>query len=242
MSGVPCCQTRKNTISNSANYWSEKPLELVHADLCGPITPSTLAGNNYFMLIVDDYTRWMWVYMIKSKDEAQSVFMKFKAEAENMSGNCIKTLWTDRGGEFISTEFSRLCEEASIVRHLTAPYSPQQNGVVERRNRFVMAMAHSLLNSMNVPGNFWGEAVRHAVYIVNRLPTKAMGESTPFQAWTGKKPHLGHLRVFGCTTHAKVTTPHLKKLDDRSQQFVYLGVEEGSKAHDYLIHVATSFM
>jgi hypothetical protein len=95
----------------------------------------------------------------------------------------------------------------------------------------MMAMARSLLKGMSVPGRMWGEAVRHAVFLLNLLPTKSMGERTPFEAWTGKKPHLGHLRVFGCTAHAKVTTPNLKKLDDRSEQFVYLGIEEGSKAH-----------
>ncbi|KAG6483537.1 hypothetical protein ZIOFF_060185 [Zingiber officinale] len=78
---------------------------------------------------------------------------------------------------------------------------------------------------------FWGEAVRHAVYLLNRLPTKALGDRTPFEAWIGRKPHLAHLRVFGCVAYVKNTTPHLKKLDDRSSPMVYLGVEEGCKAH-----------
>ncbi|KAG6518159.1 hypothetical protein ZIOFF_021561 [Zingiber officinale] len=82
-----------------------------------------------------------------------------------------------------------------------------------------------------MPARFWGEAVRHAVYLLNRLPTKALGERTPFEAWMGRKPHLAHLKVFGCITYAKNTTPHLKKLDDRSSPMVYLGVEEGCKAY-----------
>ena len=94
-----------------------------------------------------------------------------------------------------------------------------------------MAMARSLLKSMHVPGRFWGEAVRHAVHLLNRLPTKALGERTPFEAWTGRKPHLAHLRVFGCISYAKVMVPYLNKLDDHSQPMVYLGVEEGCKAH-----------
>jgi hypothetical protein len=171
------------------------------------------------------------VFVIKSKDQAVEAFTKFKPLAENVAGRRIKTLRSNRGGEFLSGEFAQVCESAGIQRHLTAPYSPQQNGVVERRNRSVMAMARSLLKGMCVPGRLWGEAVRHAVYILNRLPTKAMGNRTPYEAWTGKKPHLAHLRVFGCTAHAKITTPHLKKLDDRSAPYVYLGVEEGSKAH-----------
>ncbi|KAG6536147.1 hypothetical protein ZIOFF_001191 [Zingiber officinale] len=82
-----------------------------------------------------------------------------------------------------------------------------------------------------MPTRFWGEAVRHAVYLLNRLPTKALGDRTPFEAWMGRKPHLAHLRVFGCVAYVKNTTPHLKKLDDRSSPMVYLGVEEGCKAH-----------
>jgi hypothetical protein len=171
------------------------------------------------------------VFVIKSKDQALAAFEKFKPLAENTAGRTIKTLRTDRGGEFLFGKFARVCDEAGIEHHLTAPYSPQQNGVVECRNRTVMAMAWSLLKGTSVPGRMWGEAVRHAVVLLNRLLTKAMGNGTLFEAWTGKKPHLGHLRVFGCTAHTKVTTPHLKKLDDRSNLFVYLGVEEGSKAH-----------
>ena len=183
------------------------------------------------MLNVDDYSRWMWVNILRTKDQTLPAFTKFKTLEENMRGCRIKTLRTDRGGEFLSANFTKLCEETRIERHYTAPYSPQQNGVVERRNRSIMDMTRSLLKSMNLPGRFWGEAVRHAVYLLNRLPTKAMGDRTPFEAWYGKKPHVGHLRVFGCTAHAKVTTPHLKKLDDRSHMMIYLGVEDGSKAH-----------
>ncbi|KAG6508843.1 hypothetical protein ZIOFF_034225 [Zingiber officinale] len=94
-----------------------------------------------------------------------------------------------------------------------------------------MAMARSLLKGTHMPTRFWGEAVRHAVYLLNLLPTKALGECTPFEAWMGRKPHLAHLRVFGCVAYVKNTAPHLKKLDNRSSPMVYLGVEEGCKAH-----------
>ncbi|KAG6467872.1 hypothetical protein ZIOFF_072436 [Zingiber officinale] len=85
-----------------------------------------------------------------------------------------------------------------------------------------------------MPARFWGEAVRHAVYLLNRLPTKALGDRTPFEAWMGRKPHLAHLRVFGCVAYVKNTTPHLKKLDDRSSPMVYLGVEEGANHEENL--------
>ncbi|KAG6494785.1 hypothetical protein ZIOFF_042546 [Zingiber officinale] len=173
----------------------------------------------------------MWVFLLAAKNDAFQAFKKFKVLTENKTGYKIRTLRTDRGGEFLSTEFTRFCGNEGIERHLTAPYTPQQNGVVERRNRTVMAMARSLLKGTHMPARFWGEAVRHAVYLLNRLPTKALGERTPFEAWMGRKPHLSHLRVFGCVAYVKNTTPHLKKLDDRSSPMVYLGVEEGCKAH-----------
>ncbi|KAG6499970.1 hypothetical protein ZIOFF_039784 [Zingiber officinale] len=106
------------------------------------------------------------------------------------------------------------------------PFTPQQNGVVERRNRTVMAMARSLLKGTHMPARFWGEAVRHAVYMLNHLPTKALGECTPFEAWMGRKPHLAHLRIFGCVAYVKNIAPHLKKLDDRISPMVYLGANK----------------
>jgi hypothetical protein len=83
--------------------------------------------------------------------------------------------------------------------------------VVERKNRTVMEMSRSLLKSMNVPGRLWGEAVRHSVYLLNRLPTKALGDKTPFESWWERKPNLSYLKVFGCTAHVRTAGPHLKK-------------------------------
>ncbi|XP_066323768.1 uncharacterized protein [Miscanthus floridulus] len=220
------------TVSGKVSRWrADEPLELLHIDLCGPITPETAGGNKYFMLIVDDCTSWMTVSVLKTKDQASDAFAKFKAEAKNSLGHKVKCVRSDRGGEFLVAVFKDICEQAGIMRQLIAPYSPQQHGVVERRNRTVMEMARSLMKSINVPGMFWGEAVRHSVHLLNRLPTKPMGCRTPFEAWNGRKPQLGHLRVFGCKAHVRPARPHLKKLDDRSVPMVYFGVEDGSKEH-----------
>lgn len=133
-----------------ANFRADKPLQLVHADLYGPITPVTLGGNKYFLLLVDDLSRWMWVYMIKEKSDALSTFNKYRALVEKASGHNIKILRTDCGGEFLSRNFTDLREDKGIEWHLTAPYTLQQNGVVERRNRTMMSTVRSLLKSMHV--------------------------------------------------------------------------------------------
>lgn len=222
-------QTRR-PFPDKANFMAKTKLELVHADLCGPISPPTSAGNRYFMLLVDDFSRVMWAYMLKTKDEALEVFRKFRALVEKGTENRVKALRTDRGGEFCSNRFKAYCEDAGIQRHYTAPYTPQQNGVVERRNRTVVSMARSLLKEMHMPSFFWGEAVRHAVYILNRLPTKILTGMTPYKAWSGKTPNLDHIRIFGCLAFMKVPSIHTQKLDDRSLPIIYLGKEPGTKA------------
>ena len=169
--------------------------------------------------------------MLKSKDEAFKYFKKIKAAAENEMGVKLKAFRTDCGGEFNSIEFEDYCNELGIKRYTTAPYSPQQNGVVERRNQTVMEMARSLLKSMSVPATFWGEAVKTAVHILNRAPTRSLHGKTPYEAWYKRKPSVHYFRVFGCVAHVKKVGPSVTKLSDRSTLMVFLGYEEGSKAY-----------
>ncbi|XP_013616919.1 PREDICTED: uncharacterized protein LOC106323322 [Brassica oleracea var. oleracea] len=141
------------------------------------------------------------------------------------TGISIKTFRTDHGGEFTSNEFNNFCEENGIQRHLTAPYSPQQNGVVERRNRTILEMTRSILKHMSVLNYMWGEAVRHVTYLINRSATRTLASKTPYEIFKGSKPNISHLRVFGCIGYARVSAPHKKKLDDRSRALVHLGTE-----------------
>lgn len=204
-------------------------LELVHADLCGPMSIDSLGGSRYFLLFVDDFSRMNWVYFLKKKSEAFEHFKKFKAFVEKQSDCHIKTLRTDRGGEFVSEEFNQFCEENGIHRELTAPYTPQQNGVAERKNRTIVEMGRSMLNARNVPKEFWAEAVATAVYILNISPTKAVYDQTPYEAWKGRKPKVSHLRIFGCIAYALVNSR--SKLDEKSQKYIFVGYSTQSKAY-----------
>ena len=214
-----------------SNYRAERGLELIHADLYGQVTPQTFGGCSYFLLVVDDYSRYMWVEMLKTKDQALTHLKKIKERAEVDRGVRLKAVRTDRGGEFNSTIFTVFCNQAGIKHYTTTPYSPQQNGVVERRNQTVVEMARCMLKSMKVPPEFWGEAVATAVYVLNRSPTKSLKNKTPFEAWHGKKPRVDHLRTFGCTAHVKVIGPGISKLSDRSKKMVFLGYEPGTKGY-----------
>ncbi|WVZ58507.1 hypothetical protein U9M48_008778 [Paspalum notatum var. saurae] len=111
------------------------------------------------------------------------------------------------------------------------PYSPQQNGVVERRNQTMVGMARSMLKAKKMPSKFWGEAVSTAVFILSRAPTKSLKGMTPFEAWHGRKPDVAFMRTFRCIGHVKNVKLHLSKLEDRSTPMVFLGYEHGSKAY-----------
>lgn len=221
----------RNPFPRQASFRAEEKLQLVHGDLCGPITPATPGGKNYFLLLVDDMSRFMWIVLLRSKDEAIAAVQKFQAAAELESGCKLKVLRTDRGGEFTSNQFAEYYEELGVNHHLTAPYSPQQNGVVERRNQTVVGMTRSLLKSMQVPARFWGEVVTTAVYLLNRASTKSVSGMTPYEAWYEKKPSVEHLLTFGCVAHVKKIGGHLPKLGDRSSPMVFIGYEAKSKAY-----------
>lgn len=115
----------RGSFPSQTKFEAKKVLELVYADICGPISPTTPGGNRYFLLFVDDFSKKMWVYCLKEKSEALAVFKKFKVMVENKTETNIKTLRTDRGGEFCSQSFAEFCEESGVSRQLTAPYTPQ---------------------------------------------------------------------------------------------------------------------
>ncbi|KAL4363436.1 hypothetical protein GQ457_04G018680 [Hibiscus cannabinus] len=136
---------------------SEK-LQLVHTDICEPHRTLSLGGKKYFILFIDDFTRMTWVYFMKEKSEVFKVFKKFKALAEVQSGCKLQKLISDRGKEYTSTEFDLFYEDEGIEHQLTVGYTPQQNGVSERKNRTIMEMARCMLMEKNLSKKFWAVA------------------------------------------------------------------------------------
>ena len=171
---------------------------------------------------------------MKNKNETRVVFKKFKISVEVEKGKKMMSFRMDRGGEFVSTSFKDYCENEDMKRFLIAPFSPQQNGVVERRNRTVVEMVICMLKSKEMLAKFWGEAVNTAVYILNRSPTKGVADGTSYQAWFDKIPKVHHFKIFVCLAHANNTYSHLPKLVDRSVKTIMLGYEDGTKAYKLL--------
>jgi hypothetical protein len=229
--GCTLGKQHRKPFPQQSSFRASQGLEPVHADLCGKISPPTPGGKQYFLLVVDDHSRYMWVELLKNKDEALASFKKIKLQAKLEHGRKLKALRTDRGGEFNSNLFTVFCNETGIKHYTTTPYSPQQNGVVERRNQTVVEMARCLLKSKGMPSRFWGEVVVTAIFILNRAPTKSLQNMTPFEPWHGKKPRVEHMKTFGCIVHVKKVGPGITKLSDRSTKMVFLGYESGTKGY-----------
>jgi hypothetical protein len=227
----------RGVFPKQSKYHADKALELVHDDLCGPVKPTALGGRRYFLLLVDDATRYMWVVLLTAKYEASSAIKRIQATTEKECGRKLRVLRTDNGGEFTATEFTAYCADEGITRHFLTLYTPQQNGVVERRNQIVVAMAWALLKQRRMPTEFWGEVVVTAVYLQNRLPMKSLTDRTPYEAWHGQKPAVNHLRVFGCRAFVK-QLDHVDKLTDWSHAGVFIGYAKGAKAYRILNPVA----
>ncbi|CAL1409822.1 unnamed protein product [Linum trigynum] len=223
-------QTRQ-PFPKKSPWRASQRLQLLHADLCGPLTSVSNGGKRYIFTLTDDYSRKLWVYFLTAKSETLGLFKKFKVQLEKETGLPIVCLRTDRGGEFMLNEFQGLCDETGIQRQLTAALTPQQNGVAERKNRTIMNMVRCMLRDTKVPSPFWPKAVTWATHIHNRSPTVANQGKTPQELWTGKPPSVSHFRIFGCVAHVHVPDQQRRKLEDKSSQCYFLGVSTESKAY-----------
>jgi transposase InsO family protein len=154
----------KKPLPSSSNR-SKEILDLIHLYVCGPMPVISLGGSLYYVIFIDDYSRKTWLYLLKSKHEVFIKFQEFKEEIENLTNKKIKTLRTDNGGEYTSKEFVAFCKTTGIRRELTVPHNPQQNGVVERKNRSIEEMVKALLNDQGLSMFLWGEATMTEIYV-----------------------------------------------------------------------------
>jgi len=221
----------RDSFPKESIWRASKILQLVHADIYGPINQISNSSKRYLITFIDDFNRKIWVYFLTDKSEAFDTFKIYKAKVEKETRAFIQSLRTDRGGEFTSLKFISFCNENGIYKQLTAPYTPQQNGVAERKNRTIMNMVRSMLSEKRIPKSFWLEVVNWAMHVLNRSPTLAVKNRTPAEAWNGLKPSVAHFRVFGCISHVHVPNHKRVKLDAKSLKCVFLGVSENSKAY-----------
>ncbi|KAK1662375.1 hypothetical protein QYE76_050534 [Lolium multiflorum] len=180
---------------------SKRILELLHVDLFGPVTHASLGAKKHCLVIVDDYSRYTWVYFLKTKDETQQIFIDFATEVQRQHNLLIMAIRSDNGSEFKNYTLNDFLSDEGIRHQYSAAYTPQQNGVAERKNRTLMDMARSMMAEYKSRYNFWAEAISTACHSSNRLYLRKGLNKTPYEILTGNKPNISYFKVFGYQAH-----------------------------------------
>ena len=228
-----CVEFKLTRTSFQSIERSSEPLELIHSDICDLKFIQTRGGKKYFLTLIDDCTRYCYLYLLRSKDEALEMFQHFKNKVENKLDRKIKVIRSDSGGEY-EAPFGDFCSQHGIIHQTTAPYSPQQNGVAERKNRTLKEMMNALLLSSGLPQNLWGEAILSANYILNRIPHKKTNKS-PYELWKGRRHSYKYLKVWGCLAKVAVPIPKKVKIGPKNVDCVLIGYAHNSSAYRFMI-------
>ncbi|KAJ4758161.1 polyprotein [Rhynchospora pubera] len=207
---------------------SVAPLELLHSDVWGPAPVLTDSGFRYFLVFVDDFTRFTWIFFLKSKDEVVKVFSSFKLQVENLLGTNIKVLRTDGGTEF--KPITRLFPQ--LVHQTTCPHTPEQNGVAERKHRHILELSLAVINHGCIPLTLWDEIFASVVYLINRLPpSHHVSQTSPFERLFLKKPDYLHLKVLGSQCFPFLRPYNHHKLQSHSVPHVFIGYAMSQKGY-----------
>ena len=222
----PCMEGKQHRVYNrhEPSQRVTRRLQLIHSDTCGPFRTQSKAGAKTFVLFIDDMSRMVWCFFMKSKTETTEMFKTFKALTEKHSGELIKRFRCINGkAEYDNATFQAILRENGISYEPSAPYTQNQHGVSERMNRTIMEKARTMLLEARLPQSSWAEAVNTAVYLHSRSPTRSLDNMTPYEAWNGVKPDLSHIKVFGCDAYLFVPNEKQGKLQAKSQKCTHMG-------------------
>jgi transposase InsO family protein len=181
-----------------------------------------MGGKWYVLVIVDDYSRYSWVFLLESKNEVFEHFRSLALRLNNEHPNFLKAIRSDNGTEFRNTSFDEFCLEHGIDQQFSAPRISQQNGVVERKNRTLVEMARTMLDEHRTPRRFWADAISIACYISNQIFLRSILHLTPFELRFGRKPSVSHFMPFGCKCFV-LKRENLDKFESCSFDVILLG-------------------
>uniref|UniRef100_A0A2N9G595 Integrase catalytic domain-containing protein n=1 Tax=Fagus sylvatica TaxID=28930 RepID=A0A2N9G595_FAGSY len=210
------------------------PFQLVHADLWGPAPSVSLNGFKFYLVLVDEYTKFTWVYLLTHKSDTFPIFKQFLALVKTQFQHSVQLFRTDCGGEFTSHEFNTFCADNGIIHQLSCPHTPQQNGVAERKHRHLIQCALALLSQSHLPISYWSYAVSTAAHLINKLPTPLLSNKSPWESLFHTKPTLTHLRAFGCQCFPLLTPYNKHKLQPKSVPCIFVGYPFHSKGYTCL--------
>ncbi|GKB26620.1 retrovirus-related pol polyprotein from transposon TNT 1-94 [Tanacetum coccineum] len=220
---------RKHHKSKTA-FASNKPLYLLHMDLCGPMRVESINGKRYVLVVVDDYSRYTWVFFLHSKDEASEVIISFIKKTQVNLQLQVQRVRTDNGTEFKNKTLAKFFDEVGISQQFSAARTPQQNGVVERRNRTLVEAARTMLTFANLPLFLWAEAIATACFTQNRSIIHKRFDKTPYELINKRKPNIKFFHVFGCRCYLLNDYDDVGKLKAKGDIGVFVGYSKESAA------------
>jgi hypothetical protein len=200
-------------------------------DLFGPIAYITIGGSKYCLIIVDDYSPFSWVFFLQKKSQTQETLKGLLRRAQNEFGLRIKKIRSDNGTEFKNSQIEGFLEEEGIKHEFSSSYTPQQNGVVERKNRTLLDMARTMLDEYKTPDRFWAETINTACYSINRLYLHRILKKTSYKLITGKKPNVSYVRVFGSKCFVLVKRERKSKFTPKAVEGFLLGYDSNTRAY-----------
>ena len=223
------------TVYPSKPYQTSRPFYLIHSDIWGPSRATTTSNKRWFVTFIDDHTRLCWVYLMTEKSEVEGIFKNFYNMIETQFDTKISILHSDNGPEYFKQTLGHFLHEKGIFHQTSCVYTPQQNGIAERKNRHLLEVARALMFSMNVPSYLWGDAVLTACYLINRMPTRVLNFQTPLGSFKTIFPTTRltsdlPLKVFGCTVYAHISSPQ-SKLAPRAERCIFIGYASSQKGY-----------
>ncbi|KAJ9557578.1 hypothetical protein OSB04_012192 [Centaurea solstitialis] len=230
----PACEKRKMKRSSHPSKMdtnSKSPLDMIHMDLCGPMRVESLARKKYMLVLVDEFSRFTWLEFLRAKSDAADRIIAFIKRIQVLLGRRVKKLRSNNGTEFRNAKLQSFLEDVGISHNFSAVRTPQQNGVVERKNRTLVEAARSMMAHSGVPQQFWAEAVSTACYTQNRtLIVKRTGK-TAYEMVEQRKPSIDYFRVFGCKCYVLNDRDDLGKFEPKSDESIFIGYSHNSKTY-----------
>ncbi|KAK1417226.1 hypothetical protein QVD17_26351 [Tagetes erecta] len=220
----PCQLAKAHKLPFEANEKrASNPLDLVHCDLWGPSPIITNDGYKYYVVFVDDYSRFSWLYPLKTKTEFYTVLQTFLRLVQTQLSRKVKVFQSDGGTEFTNKIVQKFFNENGTFQRFSCPYTAAQNGRAERKHRHIVETGLAMLFHARVPITHWVDAFSTATYIINRLPTKVLNEKSPFEMLFSITPSYTNFRVFGCCVYPYLRDYAPHKLAPRSIPCIFLG-------------------
>ena len=227
-----------NTLWHKAPFHSIErniePLELIHSDIYDLKFVQTNGVKKYFITFIDDCTRYSYVYLIRSKDEALEVFKHYKNEVENQLRKKIKMKRSNRGWEY-ETPFDKFYLEHGIIHQTIVPYSSQSNDIVEHKNWTLKDMMNVMLIRFGLPQNLWRETILSTNRVLNKIPNKK-NDVTPYELWKGRKPSYKYLKVWGYLAKITIPNPKKGKIGPKIVDCVFIGYVNNSSAYWFIVY------